>query len=107
FDFLGYSFGPHRYRKDGHWYLGASPSRKSVQRFKDKVGALLVPGNKGAWPEVCDQLNSMLRGWSSYFGYGTRLQAYRAVDAHVYGRVRNFSSNSTSGRGAVTHTSHQ
>jgi len=90
FDFLGYSFGPHRYRKDGHWYLGASPSRKSVQRFKDKVGALLVPGNKGAWPEVCDQLNSMLRGWSSYFGYGTRLQAYRAVDAHVYGRVRNF-----------------
>jgi len=90
FDFLGYSFGPHRYRKDGHWYLGASPSRKSVQRFKDKVGALLVPGNKGAWSEVCDQLNSMLRGWSSYFGYGTRMQAYRAVDAHVYDRVRNF-----------------
>src|SRR5439155_421228 len=23
FDFLGYTFGPHRYRKDGHWYLGA------------------------------------------------------------------------------------
>jgi len=20
FDFLGYSFGPHHYRKDGHWY---------------------------------------------------------------------------------------
>ena len=28
FDFLGYTFGPHRFRKDGHWYLGASPSRK-------------------------------------------------------------------------------
>ena len=26
FDFLGYTFGPHCYRKDGHWYLGASPS---------------------------------------------------------------------------------
>ena len=90
FDFLGYSFGPHHYRKDGHWYLGASPSRKSVQRFKDKVGDLLVPGNKGPWPEVCDQLNSMLRGWSGYFAYGTRLQAYRAIDAHVYDRVRNF-----------------
>src|ERR671919_216114 len=25
FDFLGYAFGPHHYRKDGHWYLGASP----------------------------------------------------------------------------------
>jgi hypothetical protein len=26
FDFLGYSFGPHHYRKDGHWYLGAKPA---------------------------------------------------------------------------------
>ncbi len=34
FDFLGYSFGPHYYRKDGHWYLGASPSKKSVQRLR-------------------------------------------------------------------------
>ena len=90
FNFLGYAFGPHRYRKDGHWYLGASPSRKSVQRFKDKVGDLLVPGDKRPWPEVRDQLNAMLRGWSGYFGYGTRLQAYRAIDAHVYDRVRNF-----------------
>ena len=47
FDFLGYSFGPHRYRKDGHWYLGASPSKKSVQRLKTKVSDLLVPGNWG------------------------------------------------------------
>ena len=30
FNFLGYTFGPHRYKKDGHWYLGASPSKKSV-----------------------------------------------------------------------------
>jgi RNA-directed DNA polymerase len=27
FDFLGYTFGPHRLRKDGHVYLGASRSR--------------------------------------------------------------------------------
>ena len=29
----------------------------------------------------------MLRGWSSYFGYGTRLMAYRAVDNYVYEAV--------------------
>ena len=50
FDFLGYTFGPHRYRKDGHWYLGASPSKKSVLRLKAKVSDLLVPGNMGAGP---------------------------------------------------------
>ena len=90
FDFLGYTFGPHRYRKDGHWYLGASPSQKSVARLKGKVGALLVPGNKGAWPEVRDRLNSLLRGWSAYFGYGTRMPTYRAIDTYVAERVRNF-----------------
>jgi RNA-directed DNA polymerase len=90
FDFLGYSFGPHHYRKDGHWYLGASPSKKSVLRLKAKVSDILVPGNIGAWPDVRDRLNRLLRGWSTYFCYGTRLPAYRAVDNHVYDRVRHF-----------------
>lgn len=90
FDFLGYRFGPHHFRKDGHWYLGASPSKKSVQRIKTKIGDLLVSGNKEPWPEVRDRLNRLLRGWSGYFGYGTRLPAYRAVDNHVYDRVRAF-----------------
>ena len=90
FSFLGYSFGPHRYRKDGHWYLGASPSKKSVQRIKTKIGELLVPGNCGTWLEVRDRLNALLRGWSAYFSYGTRMPAYRAIDNHVYDHVRHF-----------------
>jgi len=90
FDFLGYTFGPEHYRKDGHWYLGASPSKKSVQRVKEKVGDLLQPGNMGAWDEVRDRLNQTLRGWSAYFSYGTRLLAYRAIDNHVYQHVRDF-----------------
>src|SRR4028119_2117190 len=63
FDFLGYSFGPHCYRKDGHAYTGASPSRKSVQRLKDRVGELLVPSNTAPWDDVRDRLNQHLRGW--------------------------------------------
>jgi RNA-directed DNA polymerase len=90
FEFLGYSFGPHYWWKDGQRYLGASPSKKSVQRIRAKISALLVPGNKGSWPEVRDQLNRLLSGWSAYFSYGTRGPAYRAVDAHVYDRVRHF-----------------
>lgn len=90
FDFLGYAFGPHHYRKDGHWYLGASPSKKSVQKLKQRVGEILVPGNQAPWPNVRDRLNSLLLGWSSYFSYGTRLIAYRAADNHVYHSVRRF-----------------
>jgi RNA-directed DNA polymerase len=90
FDFLGYTFGPEYHRKNGYRYLSASPSRKSVQRLKGKVNELLVPGNKDPWPEVRDRLNRLLRGWSNYFSYGTRLMAYRAIDNHVSGRVRHF-----------------
>ena len=102
FDFLGYTFGPEYFRKDGHWYLGASPSRKSVQRLKVKVSDLLVPGEMGAWPDVRNRLNRLLRGWSAYFGYGSRLPAYRAIDNHVYERVRNFLTrrHNVKGRGS-------
>jgi RNA-directed DNA polymerase len=90
FDFLGYTFGPHWYRKTGQRYLGASPSKKSVARIKQKVGDILVPGNQGSWQAVRDRLNQMLRGWSSYFNYGTRGPVYRAVDNYVYERVQHF-----------------
>jgi RNA-directed DNA polymerase len=77
FDFLGYSFGPHRYKANGQSYLGASPSKKSVQRLKTKVGNLLVPGNHEPWAEVRDTLNKSLLGWSNYFSYGTRRSVFR------------------------------
>ena len=90
FDFLGYTFGLQRYWKNGQEYLGASPSKKSVARLREKVNAVLIPGNKGTWAEVRDRLNRILRGWSNYFSYGTRRQAYRAVDNHTAERVRHF-----------------
>ncbi len=90
FDFLGYTFGPHHFKKDGHRYLGASPSVKSVARLKRKVHEVLRPAEVGRWEEVRERLNRVLVGWSSYFSYGTRLMAYRAVDNHVCERVRGF-----------------
>ena len=92
FDFLGYTFGPQRYWKNGRKYLGASPSKKSLARLRRKVHDVLVPGEQGAWPEVRDQLNRLLRGWSNYFSYGTCQRAHRAVDRHVADRVRHFLS---------------
>src|ERR1700692_3448782 len=104
FDFLGYSFGPHRRRTNGHEYLGASPSKKSVSKLRQKVGDLLVRQNVEPWTEVRDRLNRILRGWSNYFGYGTRLMAYRAVDQYVYERVRSFLKrrHKVSSRGSTT-----
>src|SRR5271165_6993788 len=90
FDFLGYTLGPRHFPNGGRWYLGAAPSKKSVLRIKTKVSELLMPGNKGAWPEVQARLNRLLGGWAAYFCYGSLASAYQAVDDHVYDRVRSF-----------------
>ena len=90
FDFLGYSFGPHCHRQQGRWFIGASPSDKSVRRLKDRLGAILVPGNKGPWDEVRGTLNRLLRGWCGYFSPGTHYVTDRVIEAHLYDRVRNF-----------------
>src|SRR5262245_17176453 len=67
-----------------------SPSKKSVQQLKTKVRKLLVPGNNDPWPEVRDDLNRSLRGWSSYFNLGSPVAAFRSVDQYVRERVRAF-----------------
>ena len=43
----------------------------SNKTVKQNVGELLVAGNIGSWAEVREGLNQKLRGWSSYFSYGT------------------------------------
>jgi RNA-directed DNA polymerase len=90
FTFLGYTFGPMRYRKDGHWYLGAAPAKKAVRRIKGRIRQILRPSNQAPWEEVVTELNRVLRGWANHFSYGTRLMAYRAVDNYVYEGVRHF-----------------
>ena len=90
FDFLGYSFGPYCYKGNGQWYLSASPSKKSVQRLKAKVGDLLAPGNNDPWPDVRDALNGFLFGWARYFSHGTHRAVFRGIDRYVYERVRDF-----------------
>lgn len=90
FDFLGYTFGPERHRQDGHWYLSAKPSKKSVARLKERVHAILQPANVAPWPEVAQRLDRVLRGWANYFSHGTRLMAYRTIDNYVCRGVQCF-----------------
>ena len=90
FNFLGYTFGPQRYWKDGRWYMAAQPSDKAIGQLKQKVYDLLQPSQVRPWEEVRDQLNAKLRGWKGYFSYGSLRKAYREIDAYVYDRVRYF-----------------
>lgn len=90
FDFLGYSFGPHWHTAKGIRYLGASPSKKSVARAREKVGVILDRHPCSPWPVIRDDLNAMIRGWANYFGHGTRYQAFRAVERYIGDSVQHF-----------------
>jgi RNA-directed DNA polymerase len=90
FHFLGYTLGSMWFRKEGTRYMSASASKESTVRLKQKVRRILRPSEKGSWPEVRDRLNALLRGWCSYFSYGTTQIAYRTVERNVYERVRLF-----------------
>ena len=86
-----------------------SPSRKSVQRIKGRVGEILVTSKIAPWGAVRDRLNQLLRGWAAYFAYGTRLMAYRAADNHVYAAVRGFLTrrHKVSSRGTRRFSDHE
>jgi RNA-directed DNA polymerase len=52
FTFLGYAFGPMVYRKTGRPYLGAQPAQQSIRQVKERVRAILHPGNQAPWEEI-------------------------------------------------------
>ena len=89
FDFLGYSFGPHRRWHDGKLYMGVSPSKKSIARVRKGIGEVLRPSAR-PWHAICADLNAKLCGWSAYFSYGARYKAHTMIDNHVVKHVRGF-----------------
>jgi RNA-directed DNA polymerase len=66
-DFLGYTFGPRWWWKNGRKYTAARPSEKSLKRLRQSVHDLLRPSFCAPWEEVRDQLNAKLVGWQNYF----------------------------------------
>jgi RNA-directed DNA polymerase len=90
FDFLGYTFGPMVFRRTGKTYVGATPSKKRVKRFKESLRSELHVGNHAPLEEVVVAVNRKLRGWSRYFSVGTLEPAYRVVDRYTEALFRRF-----------------
>ena len=80
FDFLGYTFGPRTFQANGTMVSGRKPVQEECAAGQDEGRRAAGAGQQGSWPEVRDTTEQILRGWSAYFGYGSRGTAYRAVD---------------------------
>jgi RNA-directed DNA polymerase len=90
FDFLGYTFGPMVSRRTGAGYLGMTPSKKRVKRFKQKLRGVLRPGNQRRIQHVVAALNRKLVGWKNHFSVGTRAGVYRSLDEYACMLLRKF-----------------
>ena len=90
FDFPGFhcrKVESWRYR--GRRYLQRWPSRRALQRVRDRVKAITVP----RWrlpepvPAVVGELNAVLRGWGAYFRVGNSSRQFAQVDSYVHERL--------------------
>src|SRR5439155_1556365 len=69
---------------------GIWPSRRSMQRVRDKVKAILDRNTLPSLKEKLDQLNPVLRGWSAYFNWLNSAQHFRKVDQYVTFKLRRW-----------------
>ena len=89
FDFLGFRFELRRSRRSGKHYPHVEPSRRAIQRIKDRTRELTdrrrtpVP-----LPRMIGELNRTLRGWSNYFHYRNCSSVLSKVKMHVEERMR-------------------
>ncbi len=90
FDFLGYTLGPMVFRRTGKTYVGVTPSKKRVKRFKKSLRTELHVANHAPLDEVVAAVNRKLRGWSRYFSVGMLEPAYRTVDRYTEALFRQF-----------------
>ena len=107
-DFLGYSFRYEKDRQGRPWrYLSLFPSKKSMERERDKIRELTGP-KQGFKPvsELVEELNEHLAGWKNYFKVGYCRREFRKINYFVQCRmVRHLHRRSQRGYKLPTGTS--
>jgi RNA-directed DNA polymerase len=88
-NFLGYTF---RYDRDlkgrGRKYLNVFPSKKAVQREREKLHEMTDSHQCfKPIPVLIGELNRHLKGWANYFSLGYPTSVYCEIHGYVRGRL--------------------
>ena len=88
FEFLSFTIRRRRKRGTTKHYVYTTPSKKAIQKVKDKVKAKTYRSTRH-WDldRMITSLNRSLRGWANYFRYGVSKAVFSAVDHHTWHRL--------------------
>jgi RNA-directed DNA polymerase len=106
FDFLGFhcrKVESWKYRN--HRYLQRWPSRRAMQRVRDRVKAITAPRQRLPEPiePIVAEVNQAVRGWGAYFRVGNSARKFMDVDHYVRERLAKFLAKKA-GRGGHQRT---
>jgi RNA-directed DNA polymerase len=99
FDFLGFHIRRQRKRGTQKYYVYTTPSRKAIQKAKDKVKAKTYRSTRNQdLDKLITSLNRSLRGWANYFRYGVSKATFSAIDSHAWLRLMRWIRAKHTGR---------
>lgn len=88
FDFLGFNFKLRPSKRHltgkGLWII---PTRKSVQRLKDKVKRIAKQAKNWTRYRLIHTLNPIIRGWGNYYRTVNRKRIFTKLDWFIWFRV--------------------
>ena len=88
FDFLGFHIRRMRKRGTNKHHVYTTPSRKSVQKVRDRVRDKTYRSTLNTdLDELIASLNQSLRGWANYFRHGVSKATFDTVDNHAWLRL--------------------
>jgi group II intron reverse transcriptase/maturase len=102
FDFLGFHCRKvESWRWRGKRYLHRWPSRRAMQRVRDRIKAITAPRHRLPEPvePIVTELNAVLRGWGAYFRVGNTSRQFQQLDSYVRKRLGLFLNKKAGRRG--------
>ena len=100
FDVLGFECRKVASKKSrGKRYLQCWPSRRAMQRVRDRVKAITAPRHRLPEPiePIVAEVNGVVRGWGAYFRVGNSARKFHDVDTYVDMRLKRFLVKKTKG----------
>jgi RNA-directed DNA polymerase len=89
FDFLGVHFRKQPTPR-GRQFCYCWPSRRSMQRIRDKIRMLIGRETRVPLSEKTARLNPVLRGWGAYFSWLNAARHFRLIDKYVDHKLRRW-----------------